>query len=450
MSWQSLTRPVRAAAVLLLLASPSSAQNTADQPSGVAVPQSERLRFNVRFMASYGSDRSHYDIGNEGQGRVGYAIFEVSGKITPHFSYFIEINPVDETKPLPACGDKNYFYPNVPQNIGPTVECDPDGRLRVDDYKFVALDVMPQQGPVRQAYMTYRTESGFIRGSFGRFQLPIGWDWERDGGSLTAKDATHIQRLNAEANFGVMLSFNWKIATFNAAAFLGDGNRFHDYDYFYFMDDSFDTNSAMTALVSGDLRLVKNLDVRLAQKAGYTGSRVEPLPNFYASKHRDRATVVSAKYRPVPFATAYGEYAWYTWGLMRSSATLIDLPDLDSVDKNGYYLGGDVNFPLVKGARVGANITHEVLDRDDSLIKFLYLQNLYGVTLGEKERSTVYRFYGDINRYLRVAFYMTKLDNPFPQVSGITPIAGPRAYHSFGNNKWGIVGKFALDGGFGR
>jgi hypothetical protein len=432
------------AACLLWIGSPAHAQND-DAKRGIEIPQSDRLRLNFRFMAGYGVDRSHYDIGNESQGRVGYAIVELSGKISKHFSYFAEINPVNETQPLPSCGDRNYFYPNEPQAFGPNVVCDNDGRLRVDDYKFVALDVMPQQGPIRQAYVRYRSESGFVTGTGGRFQLPIGWDWEDDGGSLTAKDATHIQRINAESNFGIMLSFNWRIATFNAAAFLGDGNRFHDYDYFYSIDGSFDTNSAMTALVSGDLRLVKSLDVRIAQKAGYTGSRVEPLPNFYASKHRDWATVVSVKYRPVTYASVFGEYAWYKWGLMDSSAELINLPELESVNKDGFYLGGDVSVPIVGEARIGTTITREVLDRDDSLIKFLYLQNLYNVTLGEKEKSTVYRFYLDLNRRLRVGYYMNRLDNPFPQVSGITPVAGPRAYSSFGHKKWGIVGKFSLD-----
>jgi hypothetical protein len=327
----------------LWMIAPAAAQ---DDAGGLAVPESERVRLNVRFMAGYGVDKSHYDIGNEAQGRIGYAILELSGKISDHFRYYFEFNPVNETQPLPACGHQNYFYPNEPQAFGPNVACDPDGRLRVDDYKFVALDVPLQQGPIREAYLKYESASGFVGGTFGRLQLPIGFDWE-DAGSLTAKDATHIQRINAEANFGLMLSLNWRIATFNAAAVLGDGNRFHDYDYFYSIDSSFDTNSAMTAMVSADLHLARSLDARIAQKAGYTGSRVEPLPNFYASKHRDRATVASVRYRPLPHASIFGEYAWYTWGLMNTSAELINLPELDSVDKNGFYVGGDVSVPLV-------------------------------------------------------------------------------------------------------
>lgn len=414
-----------------------------DASGGVAVGDSERVRLNVRFMAGYGVDWSHYDIGTEAQGRVGYAIVELSGKISERFTYRFELNPVQETQPLPACGDRNYFYPNEPQTFGPNVACDNNGRLRVDDYKFVGLDVLNQQGPIRQAYLSYRNGSGFFGATFGRFQMPIGFDWE-DAGSLTAKDAPHIQRINAEANFGTMFSFNWRLATVNAGAVIGDGNRFHDYDYFYSLDGSLDTNSALTAMVSGDLHLAPPLDLRLALKEGKTGSRVEPLPNFYASKRHDRSVVASARYRVLPNVAVFGEYAWYTWGLVNTSADLINLPELSAIEKNGFYVGADASFPLTNETRLGATITREELDRDDSLIRYLWLQQLYSVYPGEKERSTVYRFYLDISRRVRVGAYFTQLENPFPQVSGITPVAGPRAYDSFGNNKWGVVGKFSL------
>jgi len=94
--------------------------------------------------------------------------------------------------------------------------------------------------------------------------------------------------------------------------------------------------------------------------------------------------------------------------------------------------------PHGKDVRVGTTITWEVLDRDDSLIKYLWLQKRYDVRLGEQERSTAYRLYLDVGRHVRLGAYLTQLDNPFPQVSGITPVGGPRAYVSFGNNKWGV------------
>jgi hypothetical protein len=429
-------------ACLLVPASIAIAQDQA--APGVAVPESERLRVNVRFMAGYGVDESHYDIGNESHGRVGYAIVELSGRISERFSYRFDFNPVHETQPQPACGEEDFFYPNVPQAFGPTVVCDPDGRMRVDDYRFVALDLLHQQGPIRQAFVAYRSAGGLVGGQFGRFVLPIGFGWE-EAGSFTAKDATHIQRINAEANFGLMLAFNWPAVTLNAAAFIGDGNRFHDYDYFYSLDSTFDTNSAITSLASATFRLAPALDVRLAQKAGFSGSKVERLPNFYASKRVDRSTVASLRYRPVPFASVFGEFAWYTWGLTRTSAELLAQPDTTPVQKKGYYIGGDANVPLTSAIRLGTTITREELDRDDALIKFLALQDLYGVALGETERSTVYRFYLDLGDRVRAGLYFTRLDNPFPWVSGIAPVSGPRAFEHRGDNKWGLAARFSLD-----
>jgi hypothetical protein len=395
-------------------------------------------------MAGYGNDVAHYDIGNESQGRVGYAIVELSGKISDRFRYRFAFNPVHETQPLPSCGEEHFFYPNVPQSFGPTVVCDTDGRLRVDDYRFVALDVLHQQGPIREAYMGYKSESGFVSGQFGRFVLPIGFDWE-DAGSLTAKDATHIQRINAEANFGVMMTLEKSFLTFNVAAFIGEGNRFRDYVYFYSLDSSFDMNSSMSGLASAVMRFGPSIDVRVSQKVGFTGSKVERLPNFYASKRTDRATVGSFRYRPVQHVSLFGEVAWYTWGLTRTSAELLEQPDTRPVHKNGYYVGADASVPITTHARLGATVTREELKRDDALIKFLSLQNLYGVRLGEKERATVARVYVDLGKRVRGGVYVTLLDNPFPWVSGIVPVTGPRAFQGRGNNKWGVVGRFSLD-----
>lgn len=195
---------------------------------------------------------------------------------------------------------------------------------------------------------------------------------------------------------------------------MGDGNRFHDYDYFYSLDVSFDTNSAITALVSADIRLAPQLELRLAQKAGFSGSKVERLPNFYAAKHVDRSAVLSIRYRPVPSLALFTELASYTWGLTRTSAELIGLSDTDPVKKNGYYVGADASVPLVGEARVGVTATREELDRDDGLVKYLSLQQLYNVRMGETERSTVLRFYVDLGPRVRAAVFYTWLDNPFP------------------------------------
>jgi hypothetical protein len=455
------------AALLLSLACPgvAAAQSTdhdkqADS-SGLKVPETERLRIGVRFLAAYGADKSQESLGLENQGRVGYAIVRLSGKLSERFAWFFEFNPVNETQPLPSCGEPRYFYPNTPQAFGPNVVCDNDGRLRVDDYRFIALDTISQQGPMRQAYGEWRSapESGSGQAAlppyavrFGRFILPIGFEAE-EAGSFTAKDATHIQRINAEANFGAMITARRSrggrpLVEGHLAAFLGDGNRFHDYDYYYSMDASLDTNSALTALVSGKVFPLPGADVRAAYKWGYTGSKVETLPNFYASKRNDRALVLSAQYthsiHPVSLRV-FGEYASYDWGPTATSAEMLGLPTAP-INKNGYYAGGDVGYQVNQLVRVGVNATREELSRDDSLIESLALQGLYGVVLGKKERSTVWRFYADIGRLVTVGFYRNTLENPFPWVSGIVPVEGPNAFGAWGrgNDKWGIVMRFAL------
>jgi len=461
------------------------------ESAGLKIPETDRLRIAVRFLAGYGGDKSEESLGLENQGRVGYAIVRLSGKLSDRFSWLLEVNPVHETEPLPSCGEARYFYPNTPQAFGPNVACDNNGRVRVDDYRFIALDTINQQGPIRQAYLEWAAsprlrpgqpggrpsvagaDSGQTGGHsstgstdrgvgasqapfaarFGRFVLPIGFGVE-EAGSFTAKDATHIQRINAEANFGAMLTARRSrrgqpMLEGNVAAFLGDGNRFHDYDYYYSLDASLDTNSALTALVSGRLLPFPGVEARAAYKWGYTGSKVEVLPNFYASKRNDRALVLSARYARSMHALSLrvlGEYASYTWGPTDTSADMLGLPR-GAVIKDGYYAGGDVGYQVTRRMRVGVNATREELSRDDSLIRFLAVQGLYDVALGKKERSTVWRFYADIGRMVTIGFYRNTLDNPFPWVSGIVPIEGPNAFGAWGrgNDKWGVVVRFRLE-----
>ena len=88
--------------------------------------------------------------------------------------------------------------------------------------------------------------------------------------------------------------------------------------------------------------------------------------------------------------------------------------------------------------------TREELSRDDSLIKYLTGKNLLNVSMGKKERSTVFRWYADIGDNVTLAFYRNLLSNPFPWVSGIEPISGPRAFTGRGTDKWGLVVRFQV------
>ncbi len=412
-----------------------------ESKSGFALPETDKLRIHVSLMAAYIHDPAVATLGFENQGRLGYGIIGLSGDLSERFGYMFEINPVDEGQPLPACGEEGFFYPNTPQSFGPQVACVPDGRLRVDDYRFTALDPMNQQGPIRQAYLRYR--SGGFGVTFGRFILPIGFNWE-EAGSYTTKDATHIQRINAESSFGVGFDYSFgERASVTAAAFLGDGNKFRDYDYFYFQDGSLDSNSALTTLLSGRVEPIEGLDLRAAWKKGFTGSKVERVPNFFASKRHDDAVVLSAQYRFNDFARVFGEYARYTWGLTESSAQLLGL-DAGPVSKPGYYVGTDLSVPVTPRVRVGTVITHEDLTRDDSLISYLSLQG-FDVAMGEKERSTAYRLYADFSERVTVALFRNDHTNPYLWVSGIEPVLGanPDAANS-GSNKWGLVIRFRL------
>src|SRR5437868_6063649 len=117
-----------------------------DDQAGIAIADSKKLRIRVKFMGGYTHDAAQATLGFEKQGRVGYAMVGLSGLLNDHFRYLIEINPINETQPGVSCGEDDYFYPNAVQAIGPKVACDNNGRNRVDDYRFIALDSLMQQG----------------------------------------------------------------------------------------------------------------------------------------------------------------------------------------------------------------------------------------------------------------------------------------------------------------
>ncbi len=441
-----------AAAVFVFAAAPAWAQPAEEKPAaesakseeGVSLPNNARFRVWLEAMGGYIHDPALASGGFESQGRPGYVKVGITGKLNDRLRYVLVINPINEGQPLPACGEKGYFFPNMPQNIGPSVQCDPGGRMRVDEYRFIALDPVIQGGPIREAYLEY-TPNGFGV-KFGRFILPLGFDPE-EAGSFTAKDAPHIQRINSETNFGVEL-FAKRAGKQNArvglAAVLGDGNRYRDYDPFYYQDQSLDSNSALTLVASGRIAPVPGLEFRGSVKKGFTGSKVERLPNLFASKRYDDAIVVSAQYRPFKHLRVFGESASYTWGLVETSAELLEMPYMTPIEKKGYYYGVEGSYPITKNLTVGLNATREELSRDDTLVQWLSAQNLYGVSMNKKERSTAVRFYADIAGALRIGFFRNDHSNPFPWVSGIAPVEGERAFQARPGSKWGVVVKYTL------
>ena len=442
-------------AVVLSAALNGAASAQPDEPSppppasvslfGWDVAQDERLKISGTFIAGWSHDGAQAQLGLEKQGRVAQATLAISGRITERVRYFVSVNPVNEVASKPACGEENFFFPNDPAfyAAGPVVPCDvEDGLKRVDTYNTFALDYINQQGPLREGYVDWRATDG-ISARFGRFVLPIGFA-PLEVGSWTAKDLTRIQRLNAEANFGLMLGYTHRNTTgdplfeANVMGVLGEGNREKDYDWFYFVNTTLDTNSALTAVGSVRARPHRAIDVRLAYKRGFTGSKVERLPSYWASKRIDDALVASAKVQPHAWVTLFGEYARYVWGPTESSAEMLGL-DTQAIEKPGYYVGGTFEVPVTNRLRAGVTLTREELSRDDSLIKYLALNGLYGVEMGKKDRGTIARFYVNLARLVTVGVFWADISNPYPWVSGSWPVAGPRAFTGRAPDRYGLA-----------
>ena len=432
-----------------------SRQAVDDQGAGIALPNSSKLWVKAAFMAGWGKDGANATLGFENQGRVGYAIVTIEGRPNDRVFYRVAMNPVNERDPLPACGAPGFFFPNDPVRLyagvgGPNVPCEPkNGNRRVDAYRGIALDVPSQQGAIREAFAELRATDNFsVR--FGRMLLPLGLDWQA-AGSMTAKDTPRIQRINAEGNFGLMFGYarpaagrTRPLVSGNLAAFLGDGNRWFDYDYFYFEDDTLDANSALTAMASASFSPSDAIEVRASVKRGYTASKVERLPSYWASKRNDNAVVASASYTPIGNLQLMGEWARYTWGPTESSAEMVGV-NWSAITKQGYWFSAQSHVPLTPALTLGGSVTHEEIDRADSLISWLSAQGLFGVTQGRKDRMTAVRVYLDLWKSTRVGIYKTFDSNPFPQVSGIWPLDLNHRDSLSNTGKYGLVVRLTID-----
>lgn len=414
---------------------------------GFRLAQNERLKISGLLIAGWSHDGAQATLGFEKQARVAQATITFSGRANSRVRYLVSFNPVNETSSKPACGEANFFFPNDPTFYvgGPSVPCDPEaGHKRVDTYNTFSLDYINQQGPLREGYVDWRVTEGFSA-RFGRFILPIGFA-PLEAGSWTTKDLTRIQRLNAEASFGAMLAYAHPRADaaalpwfeMAAVAVLGDGNRQKDYDWFYFAETSLDSNSALTAIVSARLRPHRTIDLRTSYKKGDTGSKVERLPSYWASKRHDDAFVASAKAQLLPNAWVFGEYARYVWGPTDTSAELLGV-DPAPIVKPGYYVGGTFELPVVKSVKAGVTVTREELSRDDSLVKYLEANALYGVAMGRKDRGTIARVYVDVSRLVTIGWFWSNISNPYPWISGSWPVSGDKAYTGRSPDRYGLT-----------
>jgi hypothetical protein len=444
----------------VLTAGEARAQSTPETPQetetvdlfGFGLPQTERLKISGLLIAAWSHDGMQAQLGYEKQARVGQATLTVSGRVTDRVRYLVSFNPANEAAPKPACGEQNFIFPNDPTVYPfthPLVPCDPErGNKRVDTYNTYGLDYINQQGPLREGYVDWRVADS-MSARFGRFIVPLGFA-PLEVGSWTAKDLTRIQRLNAEANFGLMLAYAVGAQAAGGAAasppkfeaavmgLVGDGDRQKDYNYFYFADPALDTNSALNLVASVRAQPSRHVDLRAAYKRGFTGSKVERLPSYWASKRNDDALVLSASVSPRSWATLFGEYARYKWGPTATSAELVSL-DGDPIEKPGYYFGARLEIPVRDRVRAGVTVTREEISRDDSLVKYLATFGLYDVEMGKKDRGTIARFYVEVSRLVTVGLFWADVSNPYPWISGSWPVAGPRAFTGRTPDKYGLT-----------
>ncbi len=438
-----------AAALITAVPGTLRAQTPPDQDSGAqggrSLPDSEKLKIQADLLLGWGYDGANEKHGFENQGRVGYATITLLGRVHPRVSYRVSLNPVNEVEPVPGCGLPDYFFPNQATFLysgSPNIPCDPkDGNRRVDGYRGLALDAVRQQGAVREGYVTVdlvRTLTLRI----GRMRLPLGFDWE-DAGSMSAKDAPRIQRINAEASFGTMFTVRWgrerrerPLLSASVAAVLGEGNRWWDYDYFFFENGSLDSNSALTTVGQVTVSPIGALQVRLSGKSGFTGSKLETYPSYWASKRNDKAIVAGAEWAPSPYARVLGEWARYTWGPTRTAAELVGV-DPAPIRKAGYWVTAEGAVPLGQDLRLGASVTRERVDRADSLVKFMAASHLYGVQEGRSDRMNTIRVFADVGRFVRISVYHADDQNPYPWLSGMWPVSGDRAFSGKDPDRYG-------------
>ena len=135
-----------------------------------------------------------------------------------------------------------------------------------------------------------------VTARFGRFILPIGFAPE-EVGSWTSKDMTRIQRLNAEANFGVMLV----VCARRAVRCVRDGRARRRQSreglrlVLLRQSDTRYQQRAHRCRVGARARRITRVDLRAAWKKGFTGSKVERLPSYWASKRNDDAIVLAGR-----------------------------------------------------------------------------------------------------------------------------------------------------------
>jgi hypothetical protein len=447
--------PKKSALVLLacLLSTHSAAAQSGTPDPDTAKPApltfaSHTFRLGVDFTFASVSDGSQQEtLGRERQIKVAYANLSFGTDVGEHFSFFVMINPAnDEAVPnpyIPSASDRRtFFFPNQPEGRG--VASNPNGIKNVDDYKYSQFDPIIQQGVLRLGYLDIHTTDRKMGIVLGRNYVPQGLSLD-ELVWFTAKDLTHIQRINAQADNGFTLYYNTPQLRVDIAGITGNANPYHDYGYFDFTDASEDKNSALGAVATGRYTIPNwKTSIGGTYRKNFLNSRIEDSISLQLSKHNDDAYLGFVTAQPIEYVRVFGEVARYKWGLADTSAALLPgPPNVNPVWKSGYYVGADVYSPQTPYGKWGVTFTREELSRDDSLVAFADANNLFGVKLGKKERSYILKVQAQFKELTAFAF-VNDLSNPYPQLSALAPISGPGANEEVSDRKVGFGIRFRL------
>jgi hypothetical protein len=448
----------RASCLLLLLctALPAAAQDqpAAPAPAATDTPSltwgGKRIYFGLDLsLASVQDESLRASMGREHQIKLAFATFSAYGDLGDHLSYRIDINPADDgvvPKPyVPGPEDRRtYFFPNQPDDPdGRGVSSDPEGLYKVDDYKHPGLDPIIQQGLLRAAWVDAHTASKRFGLRAGRIYLSQGFGLG-DVVWFTAKDLTHIQRVNFQSDNGAAVYADSGRLRAEVSVIAGNSQPYHDYAYFDFTDPAEDKNSAVGFVATVRASFGDSV-AGVSYRKNYINSRIEDATTLQLSKHQDDALVVFGRWQPKPFVRIYGEYVHYTWGLAPTSAELLPGAPVESpVPKPGYYAGIDLYAPETRIGRFGVTFLREEISRDDSLVAWAAANRLFGVTLDKWERTMIVKAHARFAGYLTVFFYYNDLSNPFPELSAIKPVSGPDADKDVKNYKYGFGVRFTF------
>jgi hypothetical protein len=405
-----------------------------------------KLKLGVDFSFAAVDDRSQMDtLGRERQIKPAFVNLSAGVDLDQHFSLFLVINPVQDSvvpKPYgPSLADRRiYFFPN--QTMGNGVSSDPNGIKDIDDYKYSGFDPIIQQGALRFAYLDVHTGTQKLGMLIGRFLVPQGWGLDEPVW-FTAKDMTHIQRINAQADNGFDLYYSQRRARVDVALITGNGNPFHDYAYYNFTTPTEDKNSALGAVITGKIHY-SGFTFGGSYRRNFLNSLIDDSASVQLSKHNDDAVIGFAAFRPGPFLRVFGEVASYKWGLAKSSADhLPGAPNKTPVYKDGAYVGVDLMSPETRIGKWGLTATYEYLSRDDSLVAWAAANDQFDVTLGRHETGTIFKGLFQ-EKWLTAYGFVNFVENPYPVLSAIVPMTGTGSGKPARNTKSGFGIRFRL------